>query len=177
MMTGPCRRARVALVAVCLATGLVGLDRRDIRAQAVYAKVGGGVGALQWREATAIQPALLLAAGYQAPGALTVRLDARVVGTTNSALLGPGVGVGFAGPAGPIPHAYLLGTAGTLLASEGTWTSSAGIASGMAGAGKTALFGEFRLEFLTGDMTRAQRGTVVASIVAGTRLGAARSAR
>jgi hypothetical protein len=47
----------------------------------------------------------------------------------------------------------------------------------MSGAGKTALFGEFRLEFLTGDMTRAQRGTVVASIVSGTRLGAARSAR
>jgi hypothetical protein len=51
------------------------------------------------------------------------------------------------------------------------------MASGVGGAGKTALFGEFRVEFHTGDMTRAQRGTVVASIVSGIRRDASRSER
>jgi hypothetical protein len=113
-------RRTTILFAFGVAGGLALLTHSDGAAQGTYATIGGGVGVLEWQDATTVQPALQLAAGYQTPGALTVRLDARLVGTINSALLGPGFGVGPAGPAGGIPHVYLLGTAGTLLASEGT---------------------------------------------------------
>ncbi|HSJ05512.1 MAG TPA: hypothetical protein VK936_02345 [Longimicrobiales bacterium] len=170
-------RAPTILVFSIVAAGFTLLDHRDGAAQGVYGEFGGGAAVLEWQGATAVQPALQLSAGYQWPRALTVRLDARVIGTTNSALLGPGFGIGFAAPLAGIAHVHILGTAGTLLASEGTWTSSVGAVAGTGGAGKAALFGEVRLEHLTGDMTRAQRGNTVASVLAGLRIGSTGRAR
>jgi hypothetical protein len=177
LMSATDNRVRVILFSAGLASGLVTLQSPDLQAQGMYAGIGGGVGVLEWQDGTAVQPALQLSAGYQSAGAATVRLDARMIGTTNSALFGPGLGVGVGGSLGRIPHAYLLGAAGTLLASEGTWTSSFGIVSGAGGAGRTGLFGEVRLEFLTGDLARAQRGSTVASMLAGVRLGPPRTGR
>lgn len=173
-MSAPRFRDWTMVAAAGVIAGAFAFDCGVLAAQGIQAGLGGGVGILEWQGATAIQPALQLSVGYQAQRSLAIRLDGRMVGTTNSALFGPGFGLGFSGPLGRLPSAHVLATAGTLLASEGTWVSSVGAVAGVGGAGPAALFGEARLEFLSGDRTRAQRGSAVASIVAGFRIGSRR---
>jgi hypothetical protein len=141
-------------------------------AQGVYGQVGIGAGYTSRFAEAEYRPAAALAIGLELAGPLTLRLDVRVIGNTDTALLAAGTSAGTSAALGVSTFGYLLGAVGWGLFTEGQVAPHLGVVTGAGRTGGLPLFAEVRYDYFTASFTSVPRGRHSFSIVTGVRLGA-----